>query len=117
MSNGQQQITPVPCATPDAGTSFKPLWVIAVTLTFLLAISLWIQWYSRTVSLPRYCDDPAGTLVLLERVLTEARPAGSETRRPYLVAAKLVFLVPRESNEDLGDYLARVRHHIAEVCR
>lgn len=117
MSNGQQQITPAVLATPDADPAFKPLRVLVPTLVFLLAVSLWIQWYSRAVSLPRYCDDPAGTLVLLERVLTEARPAGSETRRPYLVAAKLIFLVPRESNEELGHYLDRVRQHIAEVCR
>jgi len=91
--------------------------VIVPTLVLLLAVSLWIQWYSQAVSLPRYCDDPVGTLVLLERVLTEARPAGSDKRRPYLIAAKLIFLLPRESNEELGHYLARVRQHLTEICR
>lgn len=117
MSDERQRATPDVIERPDPGSGFNPLWLIVPTLVVLLAVSLWIQWYSRAVSLPRYCDDPAGALVLLERVLNEARPAGSDTRRPYLIAAKLIFLVPRDSDEAIEHYLARVRQHIADVCR
>ncbi|MDH3715255.1 MAG: hypothetical protein OET44_15575 [Gammaproteobacteria bacterium] len=117
MHTGQDRITRTAAVTGSLEPQFKPLRVIVPTLALLLAVSLWIQWYSREVSMPRYCDDPAGALVLLERVLTEARPAGSDKRRPYLVAAKLIFLVPRESDEVLEHYLARVRRHLAEICR
>ncbi len=116
VSTNQERILEKTPAT-DAVPRFTPLRVIVPTLALLLATSLYIQWYTRAVSLPRYCDDPAGTLVLLERVLTEKRPAGADARRPYLIAAKLVFLVPRESNEELGHYLARVHEHINETCR
>ncbi len=117
MRTGEEHISHTKLATADVEQGFRPLRVIVPTLALLLAVSLWIQWYTQAVSLPRYCDDPAGALVLLERVLTEERPAGEDARRPYLVAAKLVFIVPRESNEALGHYLARVRQHLIETCR
>lgn len=117
MSTSQKRISETTFATTDVEPEFKPLWVIVPTLALLLAVSLWIQWYTQAVSLPRYCEDPAGTLVLLERVLTEERPAGSDARRPYLVAAKLIFIVPRDSNEELGRYLDRVHQHLIVTCR
>ncbi len=117
MPASEEHISQTTLATTDVEPQFRPLRVIVPTLALLLAVSLWIQWYTQAVSLPRYCDDPAGTLVLLERVLTEERPAGSDARRPYLVAAKLIFIVPRESDEALGHYLDRVHRHLIETCR
>ncbi len=117
MSTRAEQVRQKTLATTDVEPEFRPLWVIVPTLALLLAVSLWIQWYRQAMSLPRYCDDPAGSLVLLERVVTKERPVGSNARRPYLVAAKLIFLVPRESNEELGAYLERVHQHLIETCR
>ncbi len=117
MSSPPQDLLDAPPPAAGVEPQFRPLRVIVPTLLLMLAVSLWIQWYTRSVSLPRYCDDPAGTLVLLRRVLTEERPAGEDQRRPYLVAAKLVFLVPRESDEALEHYLPRVAGRLAEICR
>jgi len=53
----------------------------------------------------------------LQRVLTEERPAGDDSRRPYLVAAKLLFLLPRRSDEAVSAYLDRVAQRVREQCR
>ena len=90
--------------------------MIVPVLVALLAVSALAQWYGRTVSLPRYCEDPAGALAHLERILAEDRPAGDGSRRPYVVAAKLLFLLPREADEDRGRYLERVRRHLRVQC-
>ena len=96
---------------------FQPLPTIAFTLALMLGISVGVQWYAREVSAPRYCADRHGTLALLERIVTEPRPAGDEARRPYLVAAKLLFLVPRQSDETVRAYLYRVGAYIDHHCR
>lgn len=96
---------------------FSPLRVVVPVLAALLAVSVLAQWYARSVSLPRYCEDPARTLTHLERILTEDRPAGDGSRRPYVVAAKLLFLVPRGADEGQGTYLDRVRRHLQVQCR
>jgi len=67
--------------------------------------------------MPRYCDHPSYTLDHLKRVLTEARPAKADSRRPYVVAAKLLFLVPQQSEESVADYLARIDLHLRDTCR
>ena len=104
-----------------AGTAvdkpFNPLRVAVPVLMTLLAISAFSQWYARSVSLPRYCDDPSRTLARLERVLADERSAGDGSRRPYIVAAKLLFLVPREADEAQAPYLERVRQHLQAQCR
>lgn len=75
------------------------------------------NWYSSNVSMPRYCGDPEQTIFYLQELITKERPAGDESRRPYLIAAKLLFILPRGGDEDLDSYLQRVRLHIAQQCR
>jgi len=99
------------------GKPFSPLRVIVPVLAALLAVSAFSQWYARSVSLPRYCDDPSRALTYLERILSEDRPAQDGPRRPYIVAAKLLFLVPREADEPQASYLQRVRHHLEAQCQ
>ena len=96
---------------------FRPLRVVLPALVALLAVQGWIQWHAREVALPRYCNDLAGTVGILEKIISEKHPAGNEPRRPYLVAAKLLFLLPRASNEPSRQYLARVHAHLAAQCR
>ena len=91
--------------------------IVLTVLVTLLLIHGWITWYSREVSLPRYCDNPEQTLTHLARVLHDERPAGDNPRRPYLIAAKLLFLVPRQSEERIPDYLQRVQAHLQDTCR
>nr|VFK18325.1 MAG: hypothetical protein BECKLFY1418C_GA0070996_104126 [Candidatus Kentron sp. LFY] len=82
----------------------------------LVGISRWSQWYATEISMPRYCEDPDKSLALLRAVMSEARPAGDEARRPYLVAAKLLFLVPRDPDEPTPAYLARIRRYLDGHC-
>ncbi len=97
--------------------NFLFLRITGMVLLVMLLISAWARSYSENVSLPRYCDDPHGALTHLEKVLREPRPAGDDSRRPYIIAAKLLFLLPREPEETESAYLARVRRHIEDTCR
>lgn len=96
---------------------FNPLGIVLVVLAVLVGISLWSRWYAEAVSTPRYCEDTEQTMKTLAKILTEDRPAGGDSRLPYLVAAKLLFLVPRRSEEPAADYLVRVHTHLDSACR
>ena len=97
--------------------TFKPLRLIAFVLLLLLGISFWLKWYTGAVSLPRYCKNPADTIHYLEKVLTEKTPAKEEARKPYLIAAKLIYLIPQQYSESVPDYLDRLKVRIGEQCR
>ncbi len=96
---------------------FRPVRLIGFVLISLLSISLWLKWYTGAVSLPRYCKNPVETLQHLEKVLTEKTPAQDNARKPYLIAAKLIYLIPQQSTESVPDYLKRLRARIEEQCR
>lgn len=96
---------------------FKPWRLIGFVVGLLLLISLWLKWYTGAVSMPRYCKNPVQTMFYLEKVLTEESPAGDEARRPYLIAAKLIYLIPQQRNESVSDYLRRLEQRIQEQCR
>ena len=96
---------------------FKPWRLVGFVLILLLAISFWLKWYTGAVSLPRYCSNPADTMHYLEKVLTEKTPAKDEARRPYLIAAKLIYLIPQLSDESVPDYLDRLKIRLGEQCR
>ena len=98
-------------------TEFKPWRLIGFILFLLLAISFWLKWYTGAVSIPRYCDNPSDAMYYLKKVLTEKTPAKNESRRPYLIAAKLIYLIPQLPDEPIPDYLARLRVRISEQCR
>jgi hypothetical protein len=100
-----------------ASKPFSPLRIVVPVLVALLAVSAYAQWYARSVSLPRYCEDPLGTLTYLERIVADERPAGEGATRPFVVAAKLLFLVPRGADEERSRYLERVRRHLEVHCR
>lgn len=96
---------------------FQPVRLVVTILLLLLAISIAAQWYANNITLPRYCDNPEQTLRQIRQVLTEKRPAGDGDRKPFIKATRLTFLVPRESNEALSDYLDRLQRHIDRQCR
>jgi len=89
---------------------------VAVVVLLMLSVSSAIEWYANEVSLPRYCGDPEEALRYLEADLRDERPAGEESRRPYLIAAKLIFLVPRDGDESIPEYLDRVELEIRSRC-
>ena len=81
-------------------------------------ISLANQWYASHVAMPRYCNDPQQTLERVRQLLHEQKPAADdfESRRPYIIAAKLLFLVPRNSGESESAYLQRIGQHLDREC-
>ena len=96
---------------------FNPTPMIIIVALSVLGVSGMSNWYSNKVSMPRYCDSPEQTVFNLQELITKERPAGDESRRPYLIAAKLLFILPKGGNETLDSYLQRVRLHIAQQCR
>ncbi len=90
--------------------------MVLVVLVVLLLVSLRFQSQIQEVSIPRYCQNTMQTLQLLEAVLTKERPAGNESRRPYLVAAKLLYLLPQQKDETIVDYLNRVELYLTGYC-
>ena len=75
------------------------------------------EWYADRVSMARYCDNPEAAAELVHRILTEARPADATATRPYVVAAKLLYLKPQREGEDTTAYVARLRGEIEGNCR
>ena len=111
-----------PGTSGGSETTVRHPWIgVAATLTVtcgaLIGIFAAADWYAGNVSVPRHCADPETALALVERVLTETRPAGEQRTTPYVVAAKLLYLVPQRPEEPAGDYLVRLRRHIEMACR
>lgn len=106
-----------PAPAERVGPGFRPVRLVLVVLAALLLVSFASNWYAGQVSLPRYCQQPELALQRLAAIISENRPLGAESRREYMVAAKLEFLVPRVSDEPLEAYLQRVRHQLAQQCR
>ena len=90
--------------------------VFAVT-----ALAMWLifnasEWYAGNAALPRYCDDPAAAIGMVSEILISPEPVASN-RRDFIVAAKLIFLVPQADGESLHDYKHRLRSRISESCQ
>jgi hypothetical protein len=109
LNIGEQQI--------QESTDFKPLRVAGIVLLILLVISVAAQWYATVVTLPRYCNEPVETLERVRQVLTERHPAGEGDRKPYIIAARLTFLVPQASDETVESYIERLQGFIDQQCR
>ncbi len=102
----------------NKGTAFLGVgFAFAIVALILAGVFRAAEWYAERVSLPRYCEDPEGAVAMVARVLTEPRPAGADSTRPYVVAAKLLFLVPQRAGEPGEAYVARLREHIEATCR
>ncbi len=87
--------------------------IAALTMTGVFRAA---EWRADNVLLPRYCDDAQAAVALVGRILTSPEPAGFGSTRPYVVAAKLMFLIPRAPGEGTDTYLARLREHIEARC-
>ena len=91
--------------------------VMLFVLAALSLIPLANGWYARRVALPRYCQQPELALQRIVAVIKEKRPAGDGPRRDYIVATKLLHLVPRTVDEPFDTYLQRMRHRLQHECR
>ncbi len=96
--------------------SFNPLVAVMIVALFLSAVSLGGSWYAEKVLMPRYCENVPETMRLLEEVLTKERPAGTGSRVPYLIAAKIIYLQPQRSSESIPAYLERMQLHLQRSC-
>jgi hypothetical protein len=99
-------------------SQFKPLPLIIIILVIMLSISQAIQWYSTSITLPRFCHDPEKALHHLEEIINSSHLTTNsrETRRPYIIAAKLIYLIPQQANETNEHYLYRVRIELSQRC-
>ncbi len=98
-------------------TEFRPLYLIIIVLLLLLLISLAATWYGDRVVFKRFCLQPQQHLSYLEQVLRHPTPAGDQSRRPYIIAAKLLFLLPRQPEETIDHYLGRVKANLQVNCQ
>lgn len=90
--------------------------IFVITAAVMLFIFNSADWYAKKAALPRYCDDPGQAVRIVEEILTSPTPGADEKRRPYIIAAKLIFLVPQEEDEAMQDYLERLRRRISQSC-
>jgi hypothetical protein len=90
--------------------------VFSITAAVMLFIFNSADWYATNAALPRYCEDPVQTVEIVREILTSPTPSEGEEKRPYIVAAKLIFLVPQTDGEPVDDYLYRLRRRISEIC-
>ena len=90
--------------------------VFALTAVTMLFIFNGADWYAKNAALPRYCDNPQQNVDIVREILTNNNPAEGKERRPYIVAAKLIFLVPQEEGEAMQAYQTRLKARISEAC-
>ncbi len=97
---------------------FKPARLVLLVLIIMLCISQAIKWYSNAVTLPRFCEDPQAALHHLDELINKQKPVGEGrlARKPYIIAAKLIYLVPQQSNESNDNYLQRLQTELSTRC-
>ena len=96
---------------------FHPFRLVLVVLVVLLFVFQASGWYAGQVSLPRYCEQQALTLQHIVSINSHNRPAGDNSRRDFIIAAKLEFLLPRMADEPVDAYIHRLRTQLEERCR
>ena len=74
------------------------------------------DWYATNAALPRYCENPDETVAIVGKILQNPSPAENQKKRPFIIAAKLIFLVPQEKDETVEQYLPRLRARISQTC-
>lgn len=91
--------------------------VFGIATVALMAIFQAADWYAKNVSLRRYCGDTGTALALVRPILTGGNAAATKTAGPYVIAAKLLYLVPQRHDETASDYLVRLKKQIEINCR
>lgn len=90
--------------------------IFALTGAIMLFIFHSADWYAKEAALPRYCENPQQSVEIVREILTSDTPGEGKERRPYIVAAKLIFLVPQEEGESMQAYMDRLKVRISEAC-
>ena len=107
---------PASIARP-AATGSQLARLILIVVMILSLISLASQWYAEQVSLPRYCAQPDVFIQRIAEMNSADKSIEDESRRNYMIAAKLEFIEPRNSGEPVEAYLNRLRYRLEEKCR
>ncbi len=90
--------------------------IFAVAALMLLLVFRAAEWRAETEVMTRYCDDPARHLQEVGKLLAENTRFATDERRSAIVAARLLFLVPRRPDEPVAAYLSRLDVRIDEAC-
>jgi len=106
----------IPIIAPTS-PGFHPFRLVLVVLVALLIVFQASSWYAGQVSLPRYCERQELMLQHLAAINTQNRPAGDSSRRDFIIAAKLEFLLPRSAGETVDAYIQRLTTHLEQQCR
>ena len=94
-----------------------------IAIVFVVAAAvLWLvfgaaQQHADNTLVPRFCKNPDDVISKVELILTKKNPVGEGEKRPFIIAAKLIFLIPQMENEDTENYVARLRAHLDKTCR
>jgi hypothetical protein len=89
---------------------------VVTALVLMLAFGAAEQYADRS-AIPRYCADQQNVLGRVKIILTKKQPVGDGSKRPFIIAAKLIFLVPQKDNETVQSYVERLQRHLDKVCR
>ena len=107
-----------PASLSDFSAAGFPVLRLLLAVFGLLVIVFWFSnFYSRQVSLPRYCEQLEQSLQRLNAINTQSRPAGDKSRRDYIIAAKLEFLLPKAADEPLDAYIRRLGKRLRQQCQ
>jgi hypothetical protein len=104
------------CSLAGEDRLYRIIVVFLLTGAAMLLIFQAAEWYAGNAGLPRYCEKPDQTILLVHEILTSDTPAEGKKRRPYIIAAKLIFLVPQEDAEPVDAYMLRLRERISQTC-
>lgn len=72
--------------------------------------------HAQQSTVPRFCADPRGVLERVELILTKTQPIGEGSKRPFIISAKLIFLIPQQDGETIDDYMGRLQRHLDKIC-
>ncbi len=90
--------------------------VFAVTGVALLSVFAGAEQYAERSTVPRFCADPSDVLDKVKLILTKEQPVGQGSKRPFIIAAKLIFVLPQKDNESTREYLERLQRHLDKIC-
>lgn len=90
--------------------------VFIITGGVLMFVFSAAQQYADNSAVPRFCADQAGVIERVGNILTPGKPVGDRPTRPFITAAKLIFLIPQRDTETVETYLERLSRHLVQVC-
>lgn len=94
----------------------KIVFVFIITAGVLLLVFGAAEQYADRSAVPRFCADQQNVLKRVGIILTNPQPVGDGAKRPFIVAAKLIFLVPQKQSEPVKEYLSRLQRHLDRIC-